>query len=144
MTMGDSLIPGEDTDTAPSFSVGTLEEVSQAEMSNEEERQLLPGFNRSCSLESIASKPTPETMIDNSNLTYIPMHLSCGVTVNCRPDVLTRCPQILQDLDVDLRQCLNILPKSIHNLVRKTNIWVNTTYYYGPHSNPHQLFSLSL
>jgi hypothetical protein len=139
MTMGDSLIPGEDTDTAPSFSVGTLEEVSQAEMSNEEERQLLPGFNRSCSLESIASKPTPETMIDNSNLTYIPMHLSCGVTVNCRPDVLTRCPQILQDLDVDLRQCLNILPKSIHNLVRKTNIWVNTTYYYGPHSNPHHV-----
>lgn len=80
--------------------------------------------------------PQPSNIIDNSKLTYIPMHVSCGVTVFCRPDVLTKCPEILCDLDVDLRQCLRILPRSTHGLIRRTNIWVNTTYYYGSSIKP--------
>ena len=134
--MGNPLIPNEDADTALSCPVGPIVDISPTESSDEEGRRLLPGFNRACSFESVSSNTTHDNMIDNSKLTYIPMHLSCGVTVQCRPDVLIRCPQVLRDINHDLTQCLNILPKSTHSLVRRTNIWVNTTYYYGPRSNP--------
>ena len=136
MTMGDSLTSKKEAGTALSFSVDQIEQVSPTEQSDVEERRLLPGFNRACSLGSMSCDPTSEKMIDNSNLTYIPMHLSCGVTIQCRPDVLIRCPRVLHDLNLDLKQCLSILPMSTHNLIRRTNIWVNTTYYYGPRSNP--------
>lgn len=125
-----------ENDPLSSYVVTSIAVVSPKEILNEDEMQLLPGFNRACSLESIRLKPSLPLMIDNSNLTYIPRRLSCGMTVHCRPDVLTRCPQILRDLDLDVNQCLVVLPKSTHNLVRQTNIWVNTTYYYGPSTNP--------
>ena len=128
-------------ESAQSFSPDTLKEVSCSENDDVEDdgHRKLPGFNRSFSREWIESKQTPPQMIDNSNLTYIPIHLMCGVTVQCRPDVLTRCPQILRDLEADVRQCLSVLPKSTHSLVRRTNIWVSTTYYYGPSSDPHHV-----
>ena len=135
--MMESLL--SDEDPASSYSVTPLVEVPPTELLGEEEGRLLPGFNRSCSLESIKSKPQRPMSVDNSNLTYRPMHLSCGVTVYCRPDVLTRCPHILRDLDLDVTECLTLLPKSTHNLVRRTNIWVNTTYYYGPSINPNNV-----
>mmetsp|Transcript_31877 Transcript_31877/g.52573 ORF Transcript_31877/g.52573 Transcript_31877/m.52573 type:complete len:365 (-) Transcript_31877:804-1898(-) len=132
--MMESLLPNETPSSLRSCV--PLTEVSPTELLEEAEAEalILPGFNRSCSVEARRSKP--RTMIDNSNLTYLPMHLVCGVTVYCRPDVLTRCPQILRDLDLDVRQCLTILPRSTHKLIKRTNIWVNTTYYYGPCSKP--------
>lgn len=128
---------GEERPSSSSYFVVPLAEVSPTELSNKAEIRLLPGFNRAFSVES--SRAKRPTMIDNSTLTYLPMHLSCGVTAYCRPDVLTRCPQILRDLDLDVKQCLSILPRSTHRLVRRTNIWVNTTYYYGPSTKPNNV-----
>jgi len=136
--MVESLL-AEEEPSSSSYYTAPLEEVSPSELLGKEQIAtrvpLLPGFNRSCSMDSTKPEKRP-IMIDNSNLTYIPMYLSCGVTVNCRPDVLVRCPQILRDIDLDVKQCLSILPRSTHNLVRRTNIWVNTTYYYGPCMKP--------
>lgn len=83
-----------------------------------------------------ATSPLHEEMIDNSNLVYLPIFLRCGVTVYCRPDVLARCPMVLRDLQLDLAQCIEVLPDSVTALVRRTAVWVNTTYYYGPRKNP--------
>jgi hypothetical protein len=80
---------------------------------------------------------SPNTaLIDNSRNIYIPIQLGCGIRVLCRPDVLTRCPLILKDLDTDLCQCLSILPRSVHHLVRRTQIWVNLSYSYGLRDRP--------
>lgn len=79
---------------------------------------------------------TTTMMIDNSKLCYLPLTLSCGVTVYCRPDVLARCPMILSDLDKDVRACLTILPRSVSFLIKRTPIWINTTFYYGPSHAP--------
>lgn len=76
------------------------------------------------------------SLIDNSVLVYIPMQLKCGVTVQCRPDVLARCPSVLRDLHKDVQGCLDVLPSSVHALIRRTQIWVNTTYYYGHRLKP--------
>jgi hypothetical protein len=102
----------------------------------DEEIHLLPGFNRSCSMISIPPRSITPRLIDNSTLKYYPIYLSNGATLNCRPDVLIRCPQVIRDLDLDVRQCMKLLPKSTHTLIRKTIIWVNTTYYYGLCSDP--------
>ena len=76
------------------------------------------------------------SLIDNSILVYIPIRLPCGVTVHCRADVLARCPSVLRDLNNDVEGCLDVLPTSVHALVRRTKIWVNTTYYYGLREKP--------
>jgi hypothetical protein len=75
-------------------------------------------------------------LIDNSRNIYIPIQLGCGITVMCRPEVLTRCPLILKDLNSDLGQCLSILPRSVRHLVRRTQVWVNLSYSYGPRDRP--------
>jgi hypothetical protein len=79
---------------------------------------------------------TITALIDNSRNIYIPIQLGCGIRVLCRPDVLTRCPLILKDLNTDLFQCLSILPRSVHHLVRRTQIWVNLSYSYGLRDRP--------
>lgn len=78
----------------------------------------------------------PSVLIDNTRHIYIPVKLTCGVRVLCRPEVLRRCPLILHDLNTDLRQCLSILPPSVHALVRRTQVWVNHSYSYGPRNHP--------
>jgi hypothetical protein len=95
-----------------------------------------PGFNVHRPILEEGSSFSATSLIDNSILVYIPMKLKCGVTVNCRPDVLTRCPSVLRDLNNDVEGCLDVLPESVHSLVRRTNLWVNTTYYYGPREKP--------
>ena len=58
--------------------------------------------------------PTPDRperapmrqMIDNTALLYLPLRLRCGVMTMCRPEVLGRCPEVLDDLNGDLMQCL--------------------------------------
>jgi hypothetical protein len=75
-------------------------------------------------------------LIDNSRNIYIPIQLGCGIRVLCRPEVLTRCPLILKDLNSDLCQCLSILPRSVHHLVRRTQVWLNLSYSYGPRDRP--------
>ena len=101
-----------------------------------------PGFNiyrpleEEVSFTSCDSACSTDALIDNTVLLYIPMKLKCGVNVYCRPDVLARCPRILRDLHHDIRACLEILPPSVHALVRRTKIWVNTTYYWGPREKP--------
>jgi hypothetical protein len=79
---------------------------------------------------------TPTTLIDNSRNLYIPIKLSCGVRVLCRPEVLRQCPLVIHDLNADLYECLKILPPSVHALVRRTQVWVNATYSYGPRRKP--------
>ena len=81
-------------------------------------------------------KSDPRPVIDNSRNIYLPMQLRCGVTVLCRPEAIMHCPQVLQDLNSDLRQCLRILPWSVHSLIRRTRIWVNLTYQYGHYEKP--------
>jgi hypothetical protein len=132
--MMEALLPDE----RPSSSyaeVVPMQDMSPRDLLNEEAVEPHPGFNRSRSLLLTEARKVPP-MIDNSTLTYLPIYLASGVTVCCRPDVLTRCPQILRDLDLDVKHCLQVLPKSTHGLVRRTKIWVNTTYYYGPTSKP--------
>ena len=95
-----------------------------------------PGFNHHYRYHYSERGNRDHTMIDNSNLRYISIHLQCGVTAYCRPDVLVRCPLVLQDLNRDIQECLAILPLSTHALVKRTNLWLNTTYYYGSTSSP--------
>eukprot|EP00566_Odontella_aurita_P009157 CAMPEP_0113582520 /NCGR_PEP_ID=MMETSP0015_2-20120614/31965_1 /TAXON_ID=2838 /ORGANISM="Odontella" /LENGTH=511 /DNA_ID=CAMNT_0000487211 /DNA_START=30 /DNA_END=1562 /DNA_ORIENTATION=- /assembly_acc=CAM_ASM_000160 len=75
-------------------------------------------------------------MIDNTALFYVPLRLRCDVVAMCRPEVLARCPQVLHDLNADLFQCLRMLPLSVHALVRRTKIWINASYQYGPVDDP--------
>ena len=95
-----------------------------------------PGFNHHYRYHYSEQENRDNPMIDNSNLRYISIHLQCGLTAYCRPDVLVRCPSVLQDLNRDIQACLAILPLSTHALVKRTNLWLNTTYYYGPKANP--------
>jgi hypothetical protein len=91
-----------------------------------------PQPNLSSSPNIIASA----TLIDNSRNPYIPIQLGCGVRALCRPDVLTQCPLILKDLNSDLCQCMSILPRSVHHLVLRTDIWLNLSYKFGPRDRP--------
>mmetsp|Transcript_56659 Transcript_56659/g.68165 ORF Transcript_56659/g.68165 Transcript_56659/m.68165 type:complete len:93 (-) Transcript_56659:1291-1569(-) len=75
-------------------------------------------------------------MINNRNHVYVPIKLNCGILVYCRPSVLSSCPSILTDLQTDLCGALSKLPKSVYGLVRKTKIWVNSSYEYGPINQP--------
>ena len=75
-------------------------------------------------------------LIDNSRNFYLPVRLKCGVHALCRPDVILHCPNVLQDLNTDLSECLRILPSSVHALVKRTRIWVNRTYAIGPRDQP--------
>mmetsp|Transcript_24813 Transcript_24813/g.58882 ORF Transcript_24813/g.58882 Transcript_24813/m.58882 type:complete len:609 (-) Transcript_24813:116-1942(-) len=78
-------------------------------------------------------------VIDNRNLTYVPIRLTCGSTVLCSPQTLASCPMILRSLQVDVTECLKVLPKSVHKLVKRTPIWVNASYQYGDKRDPHML-----
>jgi hypothetical protein len=78
-------------------------------------------------------------LIDNSQLVYIPIVLPrCRVTINCRPIVLSQFPQIVAQLDRDVDSCLRVLPRSVHALIRRTQLWVNGVepYQYGSVDNP--------
>jgi hypothetical protein len=74
--------------------------------------------------------------IDNTTLTYVPVALPCGVSVLCAPEVLSGCPMVLRTLQTDLVQCLQLLPWSLHALIKRTNIWVNASYSYGQKNDP--------
>jgi hypothetical protein len=77
--------------------------------------------------------------IDNRNLTYIPIRLACGNTVLCSPQTLAACPMILRSLQIDITEALKVLPRSVHKLVQRTNIWVNASYEYGNKRDPYVL-----
>ena len=77
-----------------------------------------------------------EHKVDNSRLNYVDVPLRCGCIAMCRTNVLTTCPSVLQDLNRDLTQCLEMTPRSVHNFIKRTKIWVNLTYSYGPQDNP--------
>ena len=47
--------------------------------------------------------------------------------------------QIFHDLQKDLAECLDILPNSVQKLVKRTNIWINDSYVYGPRESPKTL-----
>jgi hypothetical protein len=74
--------------------------------------------------------------IDNSGRAYFPINLACGVQAMCRPDVLLRCRAVLNDIHTDIMHCLQILPPSVHRLIKRTRIWVNCSYSFGPESRP--------
>jgi len=116
--------------------IGLYEPENEVERSSRSR----PGFNVHEPMfeddESSSRSYDSASLIDNSVLVYIPMQLKCGVTVQCRPDVLARCPSVLRDLNRDVEGCLEVLPPSVHALVRRTKIWVNTTYYYGHRDKP--------
>ena len=92
-----------------------------------------------CSVASSVSSQLPVRYIDNSRISYVPITLTTGNTVHCAPDVLSSCPMILRSIQTDLLEILNILPWSVHALVKRTNIWVNLSYSYGTQDEPHVL-----
>lgn len=75
-------------------------------------------------------------MIDNSENVYIPFHLKCGLTAQCSLEVFDVVPQILDVIEKDVFNCIKALPASVHELVRRTNIWINVTYSYGQSDHP--------
>lgn len=92
------------------------------------------------SMSSVTPSTQPEfEHIDNTRLVYIPITLPCGIQVQCAPDVLSNCPMILRSIQADLTQILKILPWSVHSLIKRTKIWVNASYSYGPGDDPRVL-----
>lgn len=87
----------------------------------------------------MSSTPNYHQMIDNSRVNYVAIRLRCGVTAMCRTNVLILCPQILQCLNYDVKQCLEMFPPSVHALIQRTRIWVNYTYSYGQRDDPRLL-----
>lgn len=78
-------------------------------------------------------------MIDNSRINYVSIKLRCGVIAMCRANVLTCCPSVLRCINKDIMQCFEMLPVSVHSLIRRTRIWINLTYSYGPKQEPRLL-----
>jgi hypothetical protein len=101
------------------------------------------GLSQDCSmpvdLRVMSSTPDYHQMIDNSRINYVPIKLRCGVTAMCRTNVLILCPFVLQCLHKDILQCLEIMPRSVHALIKRTRIWVNVSYSYGQRDNPRLL-----
>lgn len=64
------------------------------------------------------------------DLVYIPFHFKCGVTAQCNLEVFDKFPEILEILENDCANCLRILPKNCHDLIRRTNLWINVSYMY--------------
>lgn len=87
---------------------------------------------------SLLSQPS-EQYIDNTRRTYVPITVASGNTIHCAPDVLAHCPMILRSIQTDILGILNILPRSVHALVKRTNIWVNLSYSYGTQDDPNVL-----
>ena len=81
-------------------------------------------------------QPHQQQRIDNITLTYLPIKLRCGVIIKCQPNVLVFCREVLVDLNDDITQCLACLPPSVRPLLRRTTIWVNLNYSYGPTIHP--------
>ena len=77
-----------------------------------------------------------EGFMDVSGRLYVSVRLSVGVFCQCRPSVLRDHREVLEDLESDLRQCFRVLPKSVHSLLRRTKIWVNDEFIYGPLQKP--------
>ena len=90
-------------------------------------------------LRVMSSTPDYHKMIDNSRIHYVPIKLRCGVTAMCRSNVLILCPFVLQCLHKDVLKCLEIMPRSVHALIKRTRIWVNVSYSYGQRDNPRLL-----
>jgi hypothetical protein len=78
-------------------------------------------------------------LIDNTSLVYLEIMLPCGVLAMCSPEVISSCPMVLRSLQTDLQQLFKILPTSVHDLVKRTSIWVNASYFYGPRDDPRVL-----
>ena len=46
---------------------------------------------------------------------------------------------MVHDLNYDLNECLKVLPKSVHKLVKRTIIWINESYIFGPINKPNNV-----
>ncbi|KAL3762672.1 hypothetical protein ACHAWU_001617 [Discostella pseudostelligera] len=91
----------------------------------------------SCDCEGVSFESLNATeLIDNSTRQYNVVRLACGVTVHVGENVLESYPGILDVLNYDILGCVSVLPGSTHKLVRRTKIWINHSYAYGPLSNP--------
>ena len=78
--------------------------------------------------------------IDNRKHYYRERKLpGIGVTVKIGRDVENRFPTFLSDLALDLMNAIQVLPPSVHSLIKRTNIWVNSNYKYGPVEDPQEL-----
>lgn len=77
--------------------------------------------------------------IDNTERPYVTITLACGNKVHCAPDVLSTCPMILRSIQTDVTELLRVLPWSVHALVKRTPIWINASYSYGPRDDPRVL-----
>lgn len=82
---------------------------------------------------------TSSKFIDNTRNKYLPIKLKCGITIQCRPEIISVCPSIIQTLEKDVQDCIKILPPSTHNLIRRIKIWVNVNYLYGAIDDPRVL-----
>ena len=86
-----------------------------------------------------SNTPNQEQMIDNSRINYVAIKLRCGVIAMCRTNILTCCISVLRSINKDVLQCLEMMPCSVHALIRRTKIWVNVSYSYGPKKTPRLL-----
>lgn len=43
---------------------------------------------------------------------------------------------MLDILENDLKACFRVLPGSVHEMIRRTNIWLNVDYVYGDVHTP--------
>lgn len=76
-------------------------------------------------------------VIENTQLRYIPIRLACGVCAYCSPDVLSNCPMVLRSIQADLTRAFKLLPLSVHDLIHRTNLWLNwECYSYGRMATP--------
>lgn len=82
------------------------------------------------------SSPVTHDLIDNRSITYFPYKLKCGVVLHVSGDVFHHCPEVFSALEHDISDCLSILPRSIHKLIRRTRVWLNMSYAYGSIHHP--------
>jgi hypothetical protein len=85
---------------------------------------------------STAKTEIRQVMIDNRRTIYIPIRLQCGITIMCHTDLWNQPQQeqwfhhIRRILQMDVSYCLQIVPKSVQSLIRRTKIWLNCQNYY--------------
>ncbi|KAL7514682.1 hypothetical protein ACHAXN_012584 [Cyclotella atomus] len=141
----DSCPDDEDTFAAGSFkrSFSSTSVGAAARLSAPRKSQVAAATSKYSSVsiseapeQPIYQVPSLADFIDNSKRIYTPHKLRCGVTVQVGEGVLEECPTVLRDLNHDLIGCLSVLPPSVRSLVRRTKIWLNRTYSFGPKSDP--------
>ncbi|KAL7508213.1 hypothetical protein ACHAWX_000717 [Stephanocyclus meneghinianus] len=126
----------DDENSAVSFSSKAINHSRSASSSESSSSPLIQSQKSPKVINDRESSICWVEFIDNSRRIYTAQKLKCGVTIQMGEHVLEECPTVLEDLNYDLMECLLVLPASVRSLVRRTKIWLNRNYSYGPVNNP--------